>query len=176
MNFLLRAAQLFHLLSCQLEKNQIQLNWNHYRMFILFYFLTLRKNTLVITLKIFHYSCKDQVVGRSTQRHSRGLWGTLIRLDSVASSCCSLTSHCFGFGLASTVADTVDKMILKKAQAERSCGRELRREKRSPASRSPLQTPISARGGNLTHRAPERQATWRADGSELHCSLNQRLS
>lgn len=74
-NFLLRAAQLFHLLFCQLEKNQIQLNWNHYRMFILFYFLTLRKNTLMITLTIFHYSCKRSDCGKKytkTQQRSMG--------------------------------------------------------------------------------------------------------
>lgn len=78
-NFLLRAAQLFHLLFCQLENNQIQLNWNHYKIFLFFFFfLALRKNTLMITLKIFYYSYKDQIVGTSTQRHSRGLWGILV--------------------------------------------------------------------------------------------------
>ena len=79
-NFLLRAAQLFHLLFCQLENNQIQLNWNHYKMFIFFFFLALRKNTLMITLKIFLLFLQRSNCGNKytkTQQRSMGNTGSL---------------------------------------------------------------------------------------------------
>lgn len=87
----------------------------------------------MITLKIFFTILTKIKLWEQVHKDTAEVYGEYwFTLDLSASSCCSLTSHYFDFGLASTVTDKVDKMILKKAQAERSCGRELQHEKRSP--------------------------------------------